>query len=570
MGVDKKWLVKSNDNILGPVEFDIVVDSIFNGDIHLLDEIKGPFERWRPIKDHSLFAAEIEKLKASTYHPRGEHTMTATVDIHTKTDKKTQTISGIDDDTGTITPTVIQSEKYKDEDHDEFYNSDEFNPQQRPLKKEPKRRSPFVFIFTFILMIFGGAVYLVYDFEQTKLVEQKISAFDQLTDAGMNNLKVGEYEQALKNFTQAYNISPNDSNLLIEMSPVAIQFGGQFHQVQTNIENMMAGNRQKTVNKIGHNIIGLSYSYRSKFSEALVSYDESLVFDKQFLPAKLNKAFALIKLEKYEQAVTLMREIVGQNRDKAVVHFFYLRALLGLAIDKGDRALFSEVLSVADQFSQRFYEFKQEVFFLVAVAQGYLIKDPKDMLSYVKNFLKVDFELTNLHVHNPLMDFQSFNWIDFMPMCNQMSQVLDEYHQKLLNGFCMLKIRRTIEAKNIFEELLSQNNNDGILYSLYASSLLKLDELSQAKNSLGLLSQMDQKMPLVETILRGCLVAGDLKCGQVIFKGPHSKHLSLLYSHWGNAMIQLKNDSGGARASVREGLKQSPNFAPLLKLQRKF
>ena len=125
-----------------------------------------------------------------------------------------------------------------------------------------------------------------------------------------------------------------------------------------------------------------------------------------------------------------------------------------------------------------------------------------------------------------------------------------------------------IEAKNIFEELLSQKNNDGILQALYATSLLKLEELSQAKNSLGFLSQMDQKKPLIETILRGCLVAGDENCGQAIFKGENSKHLSFLYSHWGNASILLKKSRSEARASIREGLNQSPNFAPLLKMQK--
>ncbi len=571
MGVDKKWLIKSSDNIIGPVEFDFVVNNIFNGEIHLLDEIKGPFERWRPIKDHSLFAAAIEKLKASTYQSRGEHTMTATVDLHTKTDQLTQTVSEFDNDTGTLTPAAPLDTKHQEEEYKEnVFRPAEAPHYSHPLERQdkPKGSSPLVFLLAFLMIVGGGAAYLVYDFNQSKLVEQKISAFDQLTDAGMKNLKIGEYEKALKNFSQAYNISPKDSNLLIEMSPLAVQFGGQFYQVQTNIENMLAHNRQKTINKIGHNIVGLSYSYRGKYVEALASYDESLAFDKDFMPAQLNKSFALIKLGKYEQAFSLMRGVVGYNRDKAIAHYFYLRTLLELGLQKNDPVVLNEVLSVADQFSQRFYDFKQEVAFLVAVAQSHLQKDPKETLESVKNFLKIDFELTNLHVHDSLIDFQSFNWIDFIPHCKNVTTSLGEYERKLVDAFCLLKIRRTIEAKNLFEELLLQNSRDGILQALYASSLLKLDELSQAKNSLGLLPQLDQETPLVETILRGCLVSLDSNCGRTIFKSESSKRLSLLYSHWGNAVINENNNIGEARSSIREGLKISPNFTPLLKLQR--
>ncbi len=574
MNADKQWLVKSNDSVLGPYEFDRVVENIFNGDIHLLDEIKGPFERWRPIKDHSLFAAAIEKLKASTYQARGEHTMTATLDIHTKTDTPTQTVSVIDQETATETPHI----------HGEEDNMEPTRVYQPPQAMEApippnsavhrsaqsqKKRFPLVFVFSFLLLVIGGAGYLVYEFKQSKLIEQKISAFDQFTDAGMENLKVGEYEKALKNFSKAYNISPNDSNLLIEMSPLAIQFGGQFNQVQTNIESMLAKSRQKTINKIGNNIVGLSYSYRGKFAEALANYDEALNFDNQFMPAQLNKAYALMKVQKAEQAVSLMRQVVAENKEKSVAHFFYIRALLELGLKNEDDAILSEVLSVADQFAQRHYDFKQEVAFLVAIANSKLDSEPENLLKHVKNFLKIDFELTNLHVHDPLIDFQGFNWLDFIPMCNKLASGLGDFHSKLLNGFCLLKVRRTIEAKNIFEDLLSQQNEDGILQALYASSLLKLEELSQAKNSLGFLSQMDQQKPLIETILRGCLVAGDMNCGRAIFKGQHSKHLSLLYSHWGNASLLLKDNRSESRASIREGLGQSPNFAPLLKMQKK-
>ena len=600
MNVERKWLVKSSDTIHGPFEFDRIVENIFTGEIHLLDEIKGPFERWRPIKDHSLFAAAIEKLKASTYEPR-ENTMTATVDIHTQTElTHTDTVSvtdrvlPLDSDE---TPTSENDDKISD--HTVVYqpktNNNSNTPESKqpqipdsapapppkmtvpppawtpPAKADQKGRFPAIFLASFLVMVIGGASYLVYEFKQTKLKENNYSAYDQFTDNAIDFLKIGEYQKALNSFTMAYKLSSTDPNLLIEMSPLSVQFDGQFSEVEMRLENMLATRRQKTIVKIARNIVGLSYSYRSMFGEALASYEASLQIDDQFLPALLNKSFILIKLKKYESAVKLMRQVVADNPENPAAHYFYIRSLVEQGMAQSNKNILKEALSVADQFSQKFFDFKQEVSFLMAVSHYHLGSPESKILSSVNDFLQVDMELTNLHVHDTLIDFQSFNWRDYIPMCDKLRSALNDYSKKMLEGFCLLKVHRTIEAKKVFESLLIQKSNDGLLQALYASSLLKLNDISQAKNALGFLNQMDFKKSVVETILRGCLMAKekDLKCAHAIFQGQHFKHMSLLYSWWGNSEIEIGTDRRKAKSFLMRGLNKSPNFAPYLKLRKK-
>ncbi len=572
---EKKWLVKSSDSILGPYEFDTVVENIFNGEVHLLDEIKGPLERWRPIKDHSLFAAAIEKLKATTYQQR-EETMTGTLDLGTKTQEltRTQTVSvgqadsdsesGGDDSLGRPQPSLPE------------YPGDRtqrggFLPQERglPLSRKKSRFSSTFFI-SFLVLVIGGASYLVLEFKQKRMIEQKISAYDQLTDVALDALKVGEYQKALQNFTTASNISPTDPNLLLEMSPLSIQFDGQFDQAQVSLEKLVATTRHKSVKKMAQNIIGLSFAYRQRYAEALVSYDSALQSDDQFLPARLNKAQVLMKLKKYDEAVALMRQVVSEHPDEAVAHYFYVRSLSEQGLNQNNEKVLKEALSVTDQYAQKFSDFRQEVLFLVAVINAQLGGPAENITVMVNNFLRVDFELTRLHVHDTLIDFQSFNWVDYYPLCKKLNSKLTEYSQKMLDGFCLLKVGRTLDAKKIFENLLSQKNDDGVLQALYASTLLKLNDVSQAKNALGFVDQVDQKQPMVETILRGCLIASDLNCAQAIFRGKHAKRISLLYSHWGNSELMYEKDRGSSQRSVHLGLGISPNFAPLLKLRRNF
>lgn len=578
MSVEKKWLVKSSDSIQGPFEFDSVVESIFTGDIHLLDEIKGPFERWRPIKDHSLFAAAIEKLKATTYQQR-ENTVTATVEL-SKTHELTrsQTISVTNQNENTLTPTDKVGEDGGQEGTQVYQpQSSQPGPGPQPINNSmgygqpnQSKRFPTVFFASFLLIVIGVATYLVYEFKQTRLIEQKISAYDQLTDVAIDSLKVGEYQKALKNFTMAYNISPQDANLLLEMAPLSIQFDGQFDQTQAMLENMLVSHHQKSIIRLARNIIGLSYSYRQQFAEALASYDQALEISADYFPAQLNKAFVLMKLGRYDQAVRLMKKVVIDNPDEPIAHYFYIRSLAEKGIASKDPAILKETLSVSDQYAQKFADFRQEVLFLIAIVHSQLEATPERMMKLIDNFMKVDLELTKLHVHDSHVDFQSFNWLDFFQYCNQLEQGLPDYNMKMLKGFCYLKVNRPLDAKRIFEELMSQKNNDGILQALYSSTLLSLKDVSQAKNALGFINQIDLKQPVVETILRGCLKAGDLACGEAIFRGKHAKYISLLYSHWGNSEIHFAKDRKKAKTSVVLGLQISPNFAPLLKLKRKF
>ena len=361
MSTERQWLVKSSDSILGPFEFDRVVENIFSGEIHLLDEIKGPFERWRPIKDHSLFAAAIEKLKASTYQQK-EMTETHTVDIHTNTDIHTHTeemsraqTQSITEkvETTHVTPTPMpqppKAEKEPPKDQ-VIYQS---KVVQQPRISQGSR-FPSVFLFSFLILVLGSGVFLVYEFQKNKVFEEKVSQYDQLTDGALRAIKLGEYQTALKHFNQAYSISPNDPNLIIEMTPLSVQFDGQFSQAKLLVEKVLSKSPQKTFTKHGRNVIGLSYAYQGKYQDAVTSYEKVLSLDDQFLPAHINKAYSLIKLGRTQDAVVHMRMVVTEFPNEAIAHYLYIRSLVEHGVAINEVNLFREAISVASQFSQNF------------------------------------------------------------------------------------------------------------------------------------------------------------------------------------------------------------------------
>lgn len=578
MDSDKKWLVKSSDLITGPFEFNQVVENIFSGEVHLLDEIKGPYERWRVVKDDSLFAAAIERLKATTYSRR-EQTLTGTFDIGTKTHEltKTHTLTTVDEQS--LTPQISEqmSKPWPHQKNEEktmvqgrSVQPPLANPVPYPVRPvQNSARSVSVFFISFLLFVVAGGAFLIYESSRNgnRPLERAQTA-EQLSDEAMGYMKTGDYQQALSNFILAYNLSGQDPNIVLEMAPLSVQFDGQFSHVELMVENLLATHYKKDFMKRGRNIIGLTQSYRGRHRDAIKSYEESLEVDGDYFPAMANKAYSSMKMGKPEEATQIMKKAQVNHSDNPIAHYLYIRSLVETGLKTGNKNFFEESLSVSQQYDQKFSDLKQEVFFLKSIARKEMGASQKDIEIAVKNFLRVDSELTPLHVHNVHIDFQSFNWVDFAPHCKGLQDSLDDYLAALLEGFCFLKSNRVLEAKKIFENQLNEHNNDGILQALYAASLLRLEELSQAKNVLGFINQIDDKQPVVETILRGCLVANDYNCGSAVFKGRHSQHISLLYSHWGNSAIHKLSNPTLAKSSIDLGLEVSPHFAPLLKLKR--
>ena len=587
MDVDKQWLVKTGDAIIGPFPFDEVVEKIFAGEMNLIDEIQGPFERWRPIRDHSLFAAAIEKFKATAFKARDmrENTVTSTMDIGTQTElTNNETISStIEQETAKFDATLPGVDI---PDLQELREEPVRRPANRPTPPPPgptrithqspppttasARRSSMGFILSFLLIVGGITTYLVYEFRQTKLIEQKISAFAQLTDKALDYMRVGEYQKSLRSFNLAHSISPNDPNLLVEMSPLSVQLGGQWNETRDRMVRLLAINKQKTIRKKAYNIIGLAYSYEGRLSEALTSFNNSLRVDSHYVPAILNKAFTLMRLKKADEASSLLLQTVNENRENSLARFLYIRSLLNRGSAAENTNAFREVILAGEQYLERFPDFRQEVLFVIALAKLAIGVPVEELVGVTRALLSVDLELTNLHVHDPDVDFQIFGWSNFSVYCNRLAGSLPAYESKLVAGFCQLKIGQMAKAKITFDSLLSKYSGDGVLQALKASTLLRMNDLSQAKNALSILNQVQEKNPLVEAILRGCLAKEDLNCARSIFAGEHANLISPLYQTWGKAAVSYKQSRSQAKSFIDRGLSLSPDFGPLLKIRKRY
>ena len=418
----------------------------------------------------------------------------------------------------------------------------------------------------FVLSVFYWSSKL----KKIKKNNQDNIAYSQFTDRALKAMRVGNYQVALNNFNKAYRLSPKDQNLFIEMAPLAVQFEGQFSKVQGKLEQFMMNSRDKSFLNYSRNVIGLTHSYRNRHDKALHFYDQIIHVDEKFLPAVVNKTFSLLKLDRPEEAVTFIEKRVKDFPEEPIVYYLYIRSLIEMGLKQDKKSPLKKAFLLGEQFSKKFLEFKQEVLFLITLGKMNLNKEGLDWVQSIEDFLKVDVELTNLHIQNPHIDFQSFNWLDYDFHCKEMQKnIKDIYLSELLKGFCLLKINRVVEGKRIFERLLAKQSRKGFLQALYASALFKLGDGDRAKNVLNFVGQVDQKQIVMEVVLRGCLMAGDVHYAEKIISDGSNEHISMLYSHWGYGAVFSEKNPEKAQVSVNLGLEISPRFIPLLRLRDK-
>ena len=473
----KIWLIKSGNNIIGPMDFDHVLKCLLKGKIKLSDEIKRPFERWNSINNNSLFTVAFEKLKSSQ-KDRRENTLTATLNIeNTKTQDLTATSELTTTDDLTVIPTENKAIHKKNIDKSPGKTKTQKEPTSRkhPLSvnQPPKNIRPptpktssvsrgrlLTFIIGFIVLSFFS--FWLLEFEKIKKNEETQLEYARLTDIALKAMKVGDYPVALKNFNKAYKLSPEDPNLFIQVAPLVVQFEGQFAQVQENLDRFMSNSKDKSFLNKSKNVIGLIQSYRNRHKEALIFYNEILSVDEKFLPAIVNKAFSLLKLNQPLSAMKFMESKARIFHGEPIVQYLYIRSLIEAGL-KEDPKYLKKAFVLAEKFSKRFFEFKQEVLFLVSFGKMRLDSKSQLWFNSVKDFLKVDIELTNLHLQNPYFDFQSSNWLDYIPYCKEMQENIDYYFAELLKGFCFLKAGLNLKGKQTFENLIGNHSHKGML-----------------------------------------------------------------------------------------------------------
>ncbi len=556
---DPCWLIKVDAHISGPFSFNEVIAKLSSGTLSPHQEAISPLDRWRPLQSQPHFIAAIEKLRRLQEEVL-EHTVTKT--------ERSQITKTVDLTGERLTPTpqlettLTPAPTFKSAPMPPRFYTDTV------LTPEPPRSS-WIWVVGGLLSAILVLAWMFLGHRSPVKTESKKTDFVTYFDQGLQQKKVAHWSEALKNFSLAYQINSRDIDLVMEMAPLFIQLEGQSAQARTLIEKAMLGQYKKETLMVGKNLMGLSYSYETQqqanaYSLALKYFNESLQTDpeEEYVPALINKGWLLVTQGRYAEAETILLKTMNdpQYANTGVIYLIQNYLLQGVRDNR--KSSFQKAQQLTAQLLKRkFYDGLQEVNLFQAYALAKMGGDRVVVQGYIQKALDIDPDLTSEHVHPPVVDWRGYQWKSFSYICQDLVKWSSPEQLPLLQFVCQYKIQGVLAAQQSIDGWMARQKRDPYVHVASAIVSTNIGEQEKAQESLLLAQRSGANNKLYYQVLSNvCLRLGNKTCLKDL--APMALKLSPLHGY--TALDAIQNDT----QNIMRGMKESPNYAPLLSLQK--
>ncbi len=558
---DPCWLIKVDAHISGPFSFNEVITRLTTGTLAPHHEAMSPLDRWRPLQSQALFVAAIEKLRRRQ-EEAVEHTMTKT--------ERSNVTKTMDLTPDRQTPTPFQDALTPPPLFKPTAVSQRVTTDFSQTTMGPSRKLPLLYIGLAAFVIVMGALYVISGSNTTSVPLEKKSDFVSYFDQGLNLKKTAHWSEALKNFSLAHQLNPRDVDLTLEMAPLLIQLEGQTSYARSLVEKALVGQYKKDTIALGQNLLGLSHSYESQqqasaYSMALKHFNESLQSDpeNEYIPTLINKGWLLISQGRYREAETVLVKTINKNPYSQTGVLYLIEGYLLEGSKDNNKSAYQKAQQLTSQLvNHKIYDGQQEILLFHAFLMMKLGGDRIAIQRFLQNGLSLDPDLTNDHVHSPLVDWRGYQWKLFTFICQDLSKFTTAEQSQLLQFVCKYKGQGVLAAQQSIDSWMVRYQKDPRAHVASAIASQSVGELEKARESLALAHNMGAQDRLYYQVLfKVCLKLKDNSCLKDIL--PTLLKVSPLHAH--TAQVALNPEDSN---SFLRGVKESSNYSPLLSLQR--
>jgi len=550
------WLVKVDTRISGPYSFNEVLAKLTSGEIQSHHEVMSPMDRWRSLVAQPLFAAAVEKLKRQIEIPT-EYTVTKT--------ERTSITRTLDLHSDLLTPTPFSNTITPPPAPNAGINPAAVYTGLPPRQARPKPSIWPLIGFVLIVVVAVG-VYFSMGKKTRGEPQKQHSHFITFVDKGLESKKVADWYEALKNFKQAHQLNPRDVDLIYEMTPLLVQVESQTMYARSLMEKVMVGQYKKENIAQGANVVGLAYSYEGLAKPAVKQFENAIEADESYTPAMINKGFALILGGRYEEAQSILYQVITQDPESSIALLYLLEAYVIEGQKNNNPASFEKAYQLASQVAgRRVYDGMQEILLLYAYSALKTKKDLKLVMSILQRSLYIDPDMTTDHLHSPLIDWRGYNWKYFAFVCKDMTKVLKADLLAMLEFTCAYKMNYETGAQQAVDLMMNRLQNSSLPHVAQAIVAYRLGEYEKAKDSLSLAQKLGANDKLYyQVLIKLCGQTQDSKCLRQ-YADTVAK-FAPLHAYTAHAIDGGPN-SDERKLAVFNGLRESKNYLPLVKLQ---
>ena len=502
---DKKWLVKSDNVVLGPYTKSEVKQLVSDALVSINDEITEPCTFWWVIQDHPEFKSFTKSINFQTRITNLITGMGSRLTTTGKTDKRhtsTQTIT----DTAVAEEAVFKSvevkvnepvlDKIQKESIPDFQSKIE---SQREAAKKTQQIIKRLWHLV-ILISLGVLVYIVYR-EVFVPSQKKVETLVNVRQSGMKAYREGNKSEALKHLNEGLK-----ENLLSDEEKVALAsllLQKKETEKVSEIISRLSPSQFKNVKVL--NLQGLLYLLEKNFQVAESFFLSALEAEKKTdtIPTRSLINLALLNYIKGDFASTekLINQLMSLGYERGLLYYLKILNSLSLVLttqSEEKNKVTEDIPKDQIQKDINFFmkidpEYRQEFYALLAWLNR---NDKKERENYIRKTLNEDPYFIEEYDYDLFTGNRLLDWSHLMPYCKDLFE--KDMENPLFNSFyalCYIKSGQKRQAEVYLETAKKQASDNPLITSIYSYSLMEKGQMERAKSLLEVIQDNKSGFP---------------------------------------------------------------------------
>ena len=496
---DKKWLIKSENMILGPYTKEEVEQLVSDSIISINDEITEPFTFWWGLRDHPEFKDFAQHVKMQT---RITHLITgigsrlSTLTGKTAKDQKTTTHT-LTPSNAPVKDAVFQTVDTKKSMSDagsvrkDFSEKAEFQAKLESRKVAAKKTQRIVkgFWLGIIVLSLSVLFYIAYN-EFVLPSKRKQKAFVNVKYLGMQAYQTGDYTKAFEYLSEGLkeNVLEDSEKVALASLLLRTQKAVKAHEILRRLPAELASSMEVLSLKGLWNLVDRNYELAEEFFLKAKTEEEK---QEKGLPFRSLLNLTLLHYIKgdFPSAIELADQLTLSGYERGFL--YYLKTLVRLAKGEDIESVSQDI----NTFVKIDPEYRQEFSVLLAWINR---EDKQKREDYIKKALNEDPYFISEYHYNLLIGNWLLDWKWLLPYCKGVFEKDPE--NPLLNsfyGFCHIKSQNRREAQRYLETARKQASDNPLVTSVLAYSLIEGGNLARAESLLDMIQEHGQTYPVL-------------------------------------------------------------------------
>jgi Flp pilus assembly protein TadD len=528
LAAQKEWLIKANTKVLGPYSTSEIEEHIRDHHLVAHDEIMRPAGRWHLLRDEEQFRLVVNEVKNRKIISKDrslDNTLTGTGTLTgTLTGTMTPHLTEVVSDRAAQSESLVETAQEKEAAHlgpaqdstRDLLKTYASLGDQKIVREFDHVRNRRVWLGLVLLLSAGVFVALKFMQPHSGDANSHDLYFQELMDSGLKAEKVGNFQKALAQYSEARTLKPDDPELLHHLAPIALVYDRQLLQAQRMFTQILQTVKEPIYQKESYVGLGLIALQSHDLDGAKNDFTQARNLDAAYEEAIGNLGIVAFLKDDFPTATDLLLKALEKGPSDGSLVITLSNVYISQSNDRNlGRQKLIQAHNLLDQFLGLSHDYTQEVLVQDSRVLSLLSK-PTEVAQRIEIFLDTDPEETDLHLHNWAIDRQQSSWGVLLDTFKRVgSELTPSPRLTAALGVAMYRGQEKLEGAQTIEQALSQSPKDPLLMALAGWVELKLGRRESGEVNIKQAALLADKYKLPHILqARLCQEQNDFDCAR--------------------------------------------------------